>query len=305
MSNKNVDIPAKILGESDVISGIKPSTSNAQSGVYGFPGRAAKQLIRWGLFGPLFRHAPFDAWIAHTVLSGPKPRTIPLEGSPITINCVNAEVLGFTRKWVLSQREQDARAWLDKLLDDDDVFLNVGAHIGLFALYANTLRKRIRTVCIEAAAQNASQVLSNIELNQISNVDVIHCAAGDTDGLAEFGLETSMPGYYNGRLVNDHYAGQRQNKLFEWVHVRSIDAVLAELSVTPTVMLMDIDGHEVMALKGMTDSLANPALRAAIIETNKHTADAVIDLMEEAGFSNAANSPDRRATVSNRLFVRD
>ena len=267
--------------------------------------KSAQKLIRWGLFGPLFRHSPFDAWIANTVLSPPKPRTILYEGKPVTINCANAEILGFALKWKSSRREQDARAWLAEHLSDDHTFLNVGAHIGLFVLYAHAIRQSVRTVCVEASSPNLGQLLSNVRLNRLKSVDVIHCAAGSEDKLAKFGLQTTVPGNYNGRLILEHYAGDRPNVASEWVQIRTMDGLLADLDASPQIFVMDIDGHEVMALKGMANTLQNPALKMAIIETNAHTANDVLRIMSDAGFSNIESSPDDLGAVSNRLFIRD
>jgi FkbM family methyltransferase len=262
--------------------------------------RYVQRAVRWGLYGPLFSRAPFDAWIANTVLAPSRPKRIELENCAVTIDCTNAEVLGFARKWASSPREKDARQWLTERLRDGDTLLNVGAHIGLFALYAHAIRDNIGTICVEASSPNVSQLIGNIALNELSGIDVIHCAAGADDGLAEFLLQSPIPGNYNGHLTS--LGHNRASSASEWVQVRAIDGLLGELNASPDILVMDIDGHEVGALKGMKESLSQ--LRAAIIETNSITAHDVFKIMERAGFACERSSPNSLDTVSNRLFVR-
>ena len=52
----------------------------------------------------------------------------------------------------------------------------------------------------------------------------------------------------------------------------------------PNFMLMDIDGHENLALEGMKIILKNKKLKYAIIETTKYTDKFVIGFMKKMGF---------------------
>ena len=267
--------------------------------------RYVKSAIQWSLFGPLFQLRPFDGWITHNILSSPKPRLFEVDGCRATINCANSHVLSFLNKWIASPHEIEARKWLKEYFNDGDVFLNVGSHIGTFVLFANAIKDLRHTIAIEASSPNVSQLLVNCQLNELENIHIIHCAAGDKNDVAQFNYQDVEPGYYNGRLTHNHYAGERDHVASEYVHIRTIDSILDELGLVPNCMLMDIDGHEVQALQGMQNTLRNDKLNTIIIETNHRTFSDVCLLLKQHEFQNIANCPDNPKSVANRLFSRN
>ena len=170
-----------------------------------------------------------------------------------------------------------------KYINDGDTFLNIGSHIGTFVVYTNKLKKLNHTICVEASSANVSQLLVNIKLNQINNAKVFHLAAGNLDQFVEFSMQSLNLCYYNARALDLHCLNKQKNTKqgSEFVQMKKIDNLFKEnMLLMPNFMLMDIDGHENLALEGMEKLFKNKKLKYAIIETTKYTDKFVIGFMK-------------------------
>lgn len=69
-----------------------------------------------------------------------------------------------------------------QLLDTSETVLDVGAHVGLYALMASTDRPDITTVAFEPVPRNLEYLRTNVERNHAPNLRVEAAAVGDHDG---------------------------------------------------------------------------------------------------------------------------
>ena len=91
----------------------------------------------------------------------------------------------------------------------------------------------------------------------------------------------------------------------EFVQMKKIDNIIKDNKLPyPNVMLMDIDGHELLAMKGMKHIFTQTSLRWAIIETNKTTDEFVINFMKKYSFSVLDENEDKARGAWNRVFIR-
>ncbi len=67
----------------------------------------------------------------------------------------------------------------------DHVIIDVGAHIGTFAVYASTLVPHGRVHAVEAAQDSANLLRINVALNRCDNVSVHRVALSDREGECE------------------------------------------------------------------------------------------------------------------------
>jgi FkbM family methyltransferase len=121
--------------------------------------------------------------------------------------------------------------------------LDAGAHQGLVAmLLARMVTPSGTVVAVEACPRNVEIARKNCALNDISNVQVLHAAVGESAGSIRFTPTI------NGQVASDK----------EWATVEvpsvTIDA-LAERYGTPDVLFVDVEGYEVQALNGSRRSL--------------------------------------------------
>ncbi|MGP3726342.1 FkbM family methyltransferase [Cereibacter sphaeroides] len=189
----------------------------------------------------------------------------------------------------------DMRFVLDTL-KPEDLFIDIGANVGSYTVLASKICGA-KTIAFEPDPDAVRALLRNIEVNDIeSRVQVIQCALGFKAGDIKFtvGHDTlnrvALP---EDRNVQD-------------VPIRRLEDVLSGAS--PTLIKIDVEGCEAEVLRGAGDILANPALKAVIIETRDET---VLDILHEHGFKEAFYDPDTKKLglspkyhSSNGLMVR-
>src|SRR5215831_5120059 len=89
-------------------------------------------------------------------------------------------------------KEPETIRWLGDRLQNDDVFYDVGANIGLYALFAAKLRPQCRVYAFEPESHNFSSLCRNVLLNRLDNVVPCGFPLSDHEGfelLHVYGLE--------------------------------------------------------------------------------------------------------------------
>tara|TARA_B100000686_G_C16775162_1_gene967921 strand:+ start:1009 stop:1782 length:774 start_codon:yes stop_codon:yes gene_type:complete len=95
-------------------------------------------------------------------------------GQKIKIRVNSTDLMALTHVWMI----QEYYANNFEIKDDDDV-IDIGAHIGLFALYASQFCKNGRIFCFEPIEENYNLLLENIKLNDIKNIIPFNLAVSD------------------------------------------------------------------------------------------------------------------------------
>ena len=159
------------------------------------------------------------------------------------------------RDWV----EPELRE-LDQLLSPGDVFIDVGANIGLYALKAARLvGPSGRVVALEPGAVACDQLEANLALNDFRCVEVVRKAASDTDGHAvlhhvELGHD---PQAFS--LIENLSAGGG-----ETVETIRLDTLAGQMGLTRMDLIkIDVEGAESMVLAGARECLAR--FRPAVV----------------------------------------
>lgn len=177
------------------------------------------------------------------------------------------------------------RAMLEQL-EPDDVFFDVGANLGLVALHA---ARHCRVLAFEPDPYFRSRLERNIELNPELSVEVHQVAVGDADGRVT--LFRDHEGATSASLVR-----QREEPEAVEVPSRKLSSMVADGSApAPTVVKLDIEGAEILALRGARDLLHGAAApRALFLEIHSSflrgfdsSAEEVAELLGEAGYTDA------------------
>src|SRR5262245_48774859 len=135
--------------------------------------------------------------------------------------------------------------WALAHLQPGDVFLDIGANIGAFAIpAARRVGPSGRVIAVEASPRISEYLVKNIALNQLDNVAICRIAAGDMTGTTPF-FEAPVERFGMGSLTAEHGGTPTL------VEIRMIDDLLAELHVERVnVLKIDIEGFEYGAFKG-------------------------------------------------------
>lgn len=169
-----------------------------------------------------------------------------------------------------------------KILDvikHDDVIFDVGSWIGYYTLLA--ARRANRVISIEPDDINYDRLKRNVQLNNFSNVTILNIAVGDksSDGTLVQGMGSS----------SHRIASQGFGKI---VKIDTLDNIIDELRIKEiNVLLMDIEGYEYFALKGLTHSLSKKVVKNIICEIhpemlreNGVKEDDVIDILSRSDY---------------------
>jgi FkbM family methyltransferase len=148
-----------------------------------------------------------------------------------------------TDDWIAVSHEESLTPVLDGLLPEGGVFVDVGAHVGRWSL--RLAGKASRVISVEANPATAAVLRAHIALNEARNVEVVECAAWDS----ETRMTLSDP---NGKVTGG------STRVIEGddgtVQARPLDDVLAE--VNPALIKLDVEGADLHALRGMAGTLA-------------------------------------------------
>jgi FkbM family methyltransferase len=121
---------------------------------------------------------------------------------------------------------------------------DLGAHQNVVAMM---LAKRVgptgRVIAIEGSGHNVLIGRENTAQNGLSNIITVHAAAADKIGVLEFSES------FNGNVSQD-FGGFLQKT----IRAVTIDSLTQEFG-TPHVVFVDIEGHEIAALRGATQTL--------------------------------------------------
>jgi FkbM family methyltransferase len=141
-----------------------------------------------------------------------------------------------------------------------DIIVDVGAHIGTFAVRAATIvGQEGRVVAIEPETDNLKFLRKNIQDNKLHNVVIVPKAIWSSQGKLKFFI-AERTGRHG--LINDK--DQDPNKFIE-VEVDTLDNILKDVGISKIDFIkMDIEGAEVEAYQGMKETLKNNNVKLAI-----------------------------------------
>lgn len=145
-----------------------------------------------------------------------------------------------------------------------DIVVDAGAHIGLFAVKtAKAIGDEGMVIAIEPEANNLKFLEKNIRENELGNVAIVRKGVWNKKDRLKFFIrnETGSHGFLNPDWDS---CGSLE------VEVDTLDNILTELGVKKVDFIkMDIEGAEIEAYHGMTETLNNNNSRAAIAAYHK------------------------------------
>ena len=111
-------------------------------------------------------------------------------GVKIKLRVNSTDLMAFTHVWLL--REYDKPGFE---INSNDVIIDIGAHIGLFTLFASQFCKSGKIYCFEPIRENFDLLLSNLELNRIINVKPYNIAVSQKIGSVTMYLNRDESGH--------------------------------------------------------------------------------------------------------------
>lgn len=147
---------------------------------------------------------------------------------------------------VESKWEQTILEALRLYLRAGDTFLDVGANIGYFTLVGSYLvGEKGKVFAFEPSIRVLDQLIAHTRMNQCSNVTIVPAGISDSGGLAQ--LNWSSPGNLGASTMRETVDAIGSETMI----VMTLDEIAEALALVPNLIKIDIEGAELMALKGM------------------------------------------------------
>jgi len=161
------------------------------------------------------------------------------------------------------------RRFLNSYLRQGDIFIDVGANIGLFTLIAS---RRVgndgKVFAFEPCTKTYQRLVRNIELNSMNNVQCLQIALSDRPGQLQ--MNSSLDGYDAWNSMAPPYAGSNFTK--EMVSGVTLDNFVREYNLLGRVRMMkiDVEGWESQVLAGGMETLSRTDSPVLQVEFTDH-----------------------------------
>jgi FkbM family methyltransferase len=157
-----------------------------------------------------------------------------------------------------------------------DILLDCGANVGMYTIWAAATR-RTRVFAFEPEAQNYALLNRNIRINGLAGLVKAYCMGlSDKAGLFDLHMADLRVGG-SCHAVDEALDFQHQPLKTLFVQgciAGTLDELVAGGTVpVPTHIKIDVDGFEPKVIAGARATLANPAVRSLLIETNQNLDD--------------------------------
>lgn len=171
-----------------------------------------------------------------------------------------------SRGFTMFKSQKEVPKWIDSF-KENSVFIDIGANIGLFSLYA--AKKKHKVIALEPEALNFACLNLNIVDNNFNDkISAFPVALNNETKIAH--LNMSKIGFGGSgstfdRNINDH--GKSFKSIYSQGAVSfTLDDLLEEISIVPNYIKIDVDGNELKVIQGMKSTLKNENLRSLCIE---------------------------------------
>ena len=161
------------------------------------------------------------------------------------------------------------------------VLWDIGANFGLHAVTARLLFPAATVIAFEPAPAVHARLLKNAALN-VAPVRTVALALSDRTGYAP--LHLAPPGN-SGMTTLSPWSGGSYTGTVLVAIARGDDLIAAGTLPAPTVIKIDVEGHELAALQGLAATLRSGACHAVIFEDALTAGSEVKTLLRSFGFT--------------------
>jgi len=199
---------------------------------------------------------------------------------PLSFVVLSERAAGRAR--TLLEKQPDTIAWIDGF-DPGGVFWDIGANIGVYALYA-ARRGDTRVVAFEPAAVNYFILSANCEVNHFEDrMDCLLTGISSGSSIDRLGVTQFAPGdSFSFPGKPRHAEGVRQAAFMV-----SIDQLVEQYGVPcPTYIKIDVPGLTAQIITGGARTLRRPEVRELHVEVNTRmrSGRTIAAMLEDAGY---------------------
>jgi FkbM family methyltransferase len=183
-------------------------------------------------------------------------------------------------------------------LDSDGVLWDVGANAGWHSVTTKYLRPDATVIAFEPVPFVAFRLMMNAELNDL-DVSLLPIALAEQSGYQRLSVKVAGN---SGLSSLNPWPGVKYDSDMS-CRVEAGDCLIENGTAhSPTVIKLDIEGGELLALRGLTRCLSHKNLRAIIFESDSNRFAPISELLVARGFNITPLAPADPA-VGNANFI--
>lgn len=197
----------------------------------------------------------------------PKVATCKVRSVVIKVG-VSSEIEQF-RVDTYSTKEPETLDWLDENLRNGDVFVDVGANIGLYSLYAAKINPKCRVYAFEPAFHNFKNLCNNVVLNALENVIPCNFPLADREAFNFFYVSDIQDGsaFHSFGQPTDFQMELKGIPLKQGAFSVTLDNLVGWYGMPQaTLIKIDVDGIEEKIIEGAQAVLQSEQMRTVLLE---------------------------------------
>lgn len=180
------------------------------------------------------------------------------------------------RRYYFTHEDNVVGTFLHQHLAKTDVYFDIGASIGHTTIIAAATNASV--FAFEPETQAFAQLQRTLKANNFSNVTIYNLAASDTQQEKQLHISTNNEGSHT---LDSEFKTRVGNQYNSTQTISTVPLNDLELPY-PKIIKIDVEGHEISALRGMTKYL--PRTQYCICETMPHRLPELQSFMTSFGF---------------------
>lgn len=209
---------------------------------------------------------------------------------------INTIDVGLLRSFIIQKKYEEGTTKVFKEnLRKGMVVIDIGACTGYYSLIASKIvGEKGKIFAFEPHPANYKWLNRSIEINNFTNIIPINKAVSDRKGLMRL--------FYSTSNIADHSIVLTENRNYIGVETTTLDDFFDENQVLPDIIKMDIEGAEMLALKGMEKTIKRCKNLIMFIEY-KYNQEEIARFLKEKGFDFYYIKKNGKLTVKKKEAV--
>ena len=242
-----------------------------------------------GIFG---KNKLIDTYFKRTYLLNwipVKSVLVKIDGAILSLPMILDYIILVKPDW--EEKEREFMTQLNLNYNNNAIVMDIGANIGIYTILLSHIYPKVKIIAIEASPTIFEMLRSNCKLNNLlfpsgSHVLLINKAISDKDDIiTEFYEKHSMSTMLKEFLTNlSSTILTNQDELNKkLVRTVTIDNLVETIGINEISLLkIDVEGAEVLALKGAINTLTHKKIKNIVIEYHSlENYNYIIKLLEE------------------------